>query len=167
LSTARPKRIWRCTSAGRRIPRRPATPAATAGRERRQHGRERLAEQARDLAQREHAVAGAVEGAGQLVVDGVLEAPDDVVLVDELQARVEAEDPRYRGQPEQPAPRRAQVGAEPVDEPQPRDRDAGLALGEVADRRVGLDDVALERRARRLAARHLLGEEAGSSCSQP
>ena len=123
-----------------------------AGPDRRQERRERLAEEAGDLAQREHAVGGAVVDAGDLVADRVLEAADDVVLVDELQARVEAEDRGDGGQAEQAAPRRAQVRAEAVGEPQPGDRDARVALGEVADGRLGLDDVALDRGLRRVAA---------------
>ena len=59
---------------------------------RRQQRRERLAQQARDLRQREHAVGRGVVDAREVVDDRVVQRADDVVLVDELVARVEAED---------------------------------------------------------------------------
>ena len=79
---------------------------------------------------------------GQVVRDRVLEHADDVVLVDELVARVEAEDARDRGQREQLAVRGAQVRAEPVGEAQDGHRDVRVALGEAATALLGLDDVA-------------------------
>ena len=79
--------------------------AQRAGRDarppRRQQRRERLAQQRGDLGQREHAVAGGVVDAGQVVQRRVLEHAGDVVLADELVARVEAEDRRHGGQRQQ------------------------------------------------------------------
>jgi len=65
---------------------------------RRQQRRERLAQQRGDLGEHEHAIAGGVVDAREVVGGRVLERAGDVVLVDELVARVEAEDRRYDGQ---------------------------------------------------------------------
>ena len=59
-------------------------------------GASRLAQQRGDLRQRQHAVARRVVDARQIVPRRVLEHAVDVVLVDELVARVEAEDRRAR-----------------------------------------------------------------------
>ena len=95
LSTPRPKRSWASISGGTLTPSgrsaRIARPVPKGG----MIGRERLAEQARDLREHEHPVAGGVVDARQVVAHGVLEHADDVVLVDELVARVEAEDRRH------------------------------------------------------------------------
>ena len=53
----------------------------------------------------------------------------------------------------------AQVRAEPVGEAQHRHRDVLVALREAADRVLGLHDVRLQARARRVRALHRLGEE--------
>jgi hypothetical protein len=89
----------------------------------------------------------------------LLEAAGEVVLVDELQPRIEAEDRRHRGQGEQAAHRRSQSGAQAVGEAQHGHRDVRVLVGELAHGRLGIDDVALDQRARRVRARHLLGEE--------
>src|SRR5207247_11145423 len=58
------------------------------------------------LGQREHAVAGEVEGPGQVVDGGVVDRRDTVVLVQELQAGVEPGDGRYDGPCQGPVGRR-------------------------------------------------------------
>ena len=144
LSTARPKRSCRSISGDRLRPSALQRRGREARPPRRQQRRERLAEQARDLRQHEHAVAGGVVDARQLLAHGVLEHADDVVLVDELVARVEAEDARDDRQREQRGVARAQVGPEAVDEAQRRHRHVGVALGEGEHGLLGLDDVALD-----------------------
>ena len=52
-------------------------------------------------------------------------------------------------------------GPEHVREAQDRDAHVGVLLGEVGDGRLGLDDVALDPRPRRVRAPHRLGEEGG------
>ena len=76
-------------------------------------------------------------------------------------ARVEAEDRRHHGQVEQPADRRAQRGPEALGEAQHGDRRLRVAGREVVHGALGLDDVALDRRARRVRAVHRLGEVGG------
>ena len=110
--------------------------------------------------QRQHAVRRRVVDARQVVLDRKVERADHVVRVDELVARVEAEDARHGGQAEQRAVRPAEIRAEPVAEAQRRDRDLRVARGEALDGVVGLDDVGLQSRVRLVRAEHLLGEEA-------
>ena len=124
----------------------------------REHRRERLAEQRADLGEREHPVGGRVVGAGEVVPRRVVEHAVDVVLRDELVARVEAEDRRHGREREQPRVRGVQVRPEAVGEAQDGDDLVRVALGEGRDGALGLDDVALDRRARRVRPRHLLGE---------
>ena len=159
MSSPRPKRSCWAISSGMRRPAARSARRREARPPRRQDRRQRAPEQARDLREHQHAVAGDVVGAGQVVAHRVLEHADDVVLVDELVARVEAEDARDRGQREQVAVRRAQVGPEPVGEAQDGDRDVLVALGEALDGVLGLDDVGLQARARRVRALHRLREE--------
>ena len=79
--------------------------------------------------------------------------------MDELKARVEAEDARHGGQPEELAERRPQRRAEAVGEAQDGDGDVRVAHGELAHGALGVDDVALDRRAGGVRAVHGLGEE--------
>ncbi len=125
----------------------------------RQHGRQRLAQQPRHLAEDEHAVGGAVVDALEVVAHRMLEAARQIVLVDELKARVEAEDRGHGGQAEELAERGPQRRAQAVGEAQHGDRDVRVAQGELAHGALGVDDVALDRRARRVRAVHGLGEE--------
>ena len=126
---------------------------------RRQYRRVRLAQQPGHLAEREHAVAGHVEGAGHAVRHGVLERVHHVVLVHELVARVEAQDHRHRRQREQLGVRGLDVRAQDIREAQDRHRGVRVALGEVVHRRLGLHDVPLDPAARRVRAPHRLVEE--------
>jgi hypothetical protein len=87
------------------------------------------------------------------------ERADDVVLVDELPARVEPEDRRDGRQAQQPRVRRAHPAAEPVGEAQHARLHVGARGREVGDEVLGLDDVALDPRARRVRALHVLAEE--------
>ena len=89
---------------------------------------------------------GDVVDARERVERGVLERVHDVVLVDELEPRVEAEHHRHQRQREHARERGVDVGPEHVGAAQHGHRDVGVALGEVGDRLLGLDDVALERR---------------------
>jgi hypothetical protein len=138
-----------------------ASPGGEPGAPRRQHGRERLAEQGGDLRQGEHAVAGGVVDAGQVVAGGVLEHAVEVVLVDELVARVEAEDATAR-----PAGRAApcgssQVGPERVGEAQHGHRDAGWRVAKASTARSASTTLLLQRGARRMRALHLLVRRPG------
>ena len=81
--------------------------------------------------------------------------------MDELKARVEAQDAGHRGQAEDLAQRGAQRRAQAVGEAQHRDGDVRVAQRELAHGALGVDDVALDRRARRVRAVHRLGEERG------
>ena len=126
---------------------------------RRQDRREPLAEQRRDLREHQHAVAGGVVDSGQVVARGVLEHAGDVVLVDELVARVEAEDARHGREREQRDVARVDIGAERVGEPQHAHDDVRVAVRERPHGALGLDDVALDRRPRRMRPAHRLGEE--------
>jgi hypothetical protein len=119
----------------------------------------RLAQQVDDLREDEHAVGGAVVDPVQVVFDRVLEAVGHVVLVDELHARIEAEDRRDDRQVEVALPRGLQIRAERVGEAQHGDGGVGVLVAEVRDVGLGLADVALDRSARRVRAAHLLGEE--------
>ena len=78
-------------------------------------------------------------------------APDDVVLVHELEARVEAEDRRHERQLERLGERRDDVGAEHVGEPQQRHGHVRVVLGEVAHVALDLEQAALDPAARRRA----------------
>ena len=89
----------------------------------------------------------------------MLQASDDVVLVDELVAGVEAEDRGDGGQAEPAGVGGANAGSQDVREAQDGDVDVRVAVGEVAHGALGLDDVALEHRRRRVRPAHLLGEE--------
>ena len=91
----------------------------------------------------------------------VLERVHHVVLVHELVARVEAEDHRHGGQPEQLDMGGPHVGTQHVGEAHHRDRHVGAALGEVVQRSLGLHHVALDRCARRMRSPHALVEEGG------
>ena len=84
---------------------------------------------------------------GGVVERGVLERVDDVVLVDELKPRVEARAPSAPA-----AAANMRVNAVSTSGPRTLAQrsmvivDVRVALGELADRLLGLDDVALERR---------------------
>ena len=104
----------------------------------RQDRRIGLSEQVRDLAERQHAVRGDVVDARQRVLGRVLERVDDVVLVNELIAGVEAQDHRDGRQREEPDVGGPDVRAEHVGEPQHRHRHVGVLLGELVHRRLGL-----------------------------
>ena len=82
----------------------------------------------------------------------VLERVDDVVLVDELGPRVEAEDHRHDRQREHPRERGVDVRPEDVGAAQDRDVDVLLLAGEVDHRSLRLDDVALDRGGRQAAS---------------
>ena len=98
---------------------------------------------------------------GSVVDDGVVQRADDVVLVDELVARVEAEDARAPPAGSSSAVWLvSQVRPEAVAEAQRGDGDLGVARGELLDGVLGLDDVGLDPGARRVRALHVLGEEA-------
>ena len=82
----------------------------------------------------QQAVAGDVVDPRHLRAHDELDRAHDVVLLDELQPRVETEDARREaaGQLESLADRRDDVGAEDIGEPKERHRDVGVVLGEVA-----------------------------------
>src|SRR3954453_10920675 len=87
-------------------------PAQSGGREssapRRQQWRPLLAEEVRDLRERQDTVRGGVVDAVQVVAHCMLEDSGDVVAVDELVARVEAQDRRDHRQREVPNVREVQ-----------------------------------------------------------
>ena len=89
----------------------------------------------------------------------MLERVDDVVLVDELVARVEAQDHRHHRQREQHAVGGLHVRSESVGAAQDGDHRVRVLLRELGHGGLGLKDVALDRRARRVRSAHLLGEE--------
>ena len=125
----------------------------------RQDGRPALAEQVDDLGEGKHTVGGDVVDPGDVREHGVPEGGHDVVLVDELVAGVEAQDRWDDRQREQRGVRGADVRPKHVREPHDRGGDVGALLGEVADSRLGLDDVALDPRGGRVRAAHGLREE--------
>src|SRR3954451_8168657 len=116
-------------------------------------------EQVEHLGEDEDAVGGRVVDAGDVARHDVVEHPDHVVLVDELVAGVEAEDRRHEREREHPSVRRFEVGPDLVRRAEDRRRALRTALGEVGDGALGLDDVLLEQRPRRVRATHLRGEE--------
>ena len=95
------------------------------------------AEAAYGLGEGDDPVAGHVEGAGHVGDRGVLEHVEGVLLVQELQPRVEAEDRRDHREPEVAGHRRGDPRADDVGDPQRRHRDVGTPAGEAAG--VGLD----------------------------
>ena len=147
--------------AGQRHPGPAQHRGSQAGPPRGQDRSERLAQQAGDLRQRQHAVGRGVEDPVDVEAHRVLERVGDVLVVDELTTRVEAEDRRDRRQVEQPRGRRLPARAQAVGEPQDGHDRVGIAVAEVLDGRLGLDDVLLQARARRVRAAHRLGEERG------
>ena len=126
-----------------------------------------LAEQPGHLRQRQHAVGRHVEDARQPALDHVLQRVDDVVLVDELVAGIESEDHRHGRQGEEIDVRGGHVRAEDVCEPQDGYRDVGVSVRELRHRRLGLEDVALDRSPRCVGSPIVSSKNAGSSCSDP
>ena len=118
-----------------------------------------LAQEVDGLRQRKDSVGRDIERSGRVVNRGVLERVNDVVLVDELKARVEAEQHRHDGQREHPGEGGLDVRAQHVRAAQRRDGHVGLLLGELRHRRLGLDDVALQPRAGAARPAHALAEE--------
>ena len=100
-------------------------------------GTVRLPQMRGHLAPRDEAVTGDVVDAGEVLVEHVQHGPDDVVLVDELEAGVEAEDRRDDRRFEHLRQRGDDLGTEHVGEAQHRHRDVRVVDREVAD--VGLD----------------------------
>ena len=88
-----------------------------------------------------------------------IERADDVVLVHELQARVEAEDLGHDRQPQRQRERRVDVVAEHVREPQQRDVDVRVVVGEVAHEGLDLEQRALDPVRGGLVRDHVLAEE--------
>jgi hypothetical protein len=111
------------------------------------------------LRERQDAVSREVEDAGDPVDRGVLERVDDVVLVDELAAWVEAQNHRDHRQGEHAGERGLHVGPEHVRAAQDGDVHPRLLGGEVDHGGLRLDDIALDRRARPVAPGHRLREE--------
>jgi hypothetical protein len=101
---------------------------------------------------------GHVEHSGDAVLGHVLERPDHVVLLDELDQRVEAGDARQQAPSQVVADRGDDVGPQHVAEPEDRDRQVGVVLGEVLHQRLDLDERALEAGPDRSRARGLLAE---------
>ena len=129
-------------------------------REARQRDRRR-AEASYGLAQRHHPVAGDVEGAGHPGGRGVAQHPHQVVLVEELQPRVEAEDPGDHREPEVVGQRARDVGPDHVGGPDHRDVDVGAPAGEPADVALDLVDVLGVARGGQALGTHVLGEHRG------
>ena len=121
-------------------------------------GRSRVPTDRRDLAPRQPAVAGDVEDAGEPVAGDELDGADDVVLFDELDERVEAEDRRAKRPGQVLGERGDDVGAEHVGEAEDGDDDVGVVVGEVADERFGLDEGPFDRGPRWRGPRRVLGE---------
>ena len=104
-----------------------------------------LAADAAHLAPRQQPVAGDVVDAGQAWCSSdEQDRADDVVLVHELEAGVEPEHRRHERQRSALRQRRDDVGAEHVGEPQQRDVDVRVVLGEVADVALDLEQAALD-----------------------
>jgi hypothetical protein len=87
-----------------------------------------------------------------------LDGADDVVLLDELEERVEAEDRRAEGSGQVLGDRGDDVGAEHVGEAEDGDDDVGVLVGEVVHERLGLDEGPFDRGPRGRRARGVLAE---------
>ncbi len=105
--------------------------------------------------------AATLKTPGVSLKDAVLEGVDHVVLVDELDPRIEAEHHGHGGQVEHPGERGIHVRAQDVRAAKDRDLHLGSLLGELRDGGLRLDDVALERGTRRMRPQHALVEEGG------
>ena len=97
----------------------------------------------------------------------VLEGTDDVVLLDELDQRVEADDGRQDPLPQVVADGRDDVGAQNVGEPEQADRQVRVVVGEVPDDRLHLDEGPLETGADGPGALVLLAEPDGVPSRRP
>ena len=95
---------------------------------------------------------------GSAVAGDELDGADDVVLLDELHERVEAEDRRAERPGEVLGDRGDDVGAEHVGEAEEGDDDVGVVVGEVVDERLGLDEGPFDRGPRWRGPRRVLGE---------
>ncbi len=89
------------------------------------------------------------------------ERPHDVLLADELQQGVVAEEGRAEPTGQVPRQRRVEVRSEHIGEPQDRDGHLGVVPGEVPHQGLGLDEGALERVGRRRRPGHRLAERVG------
>ena len=106
------------------------------------------AEDRAHLAPRQVAVAGDVVDAGDVVRGRVHQRADDVVLVHELHARIEAEDLGDDPASQRVRERGVDVVAEHVREAQQRDGDVRVVVGEVAEERLDLEQRPFDRGAR-------------------
>ena len=106
-------------------------------------------------------VAGDVEGATDVAADAVLEQRHQVVLVEELQARVVAEHGGGHRQPEVGGHRARHVPPDDVGAAEHRHPDVGAAAGEAAHVALDLGDVLGVAGARGAARLHVLGEHRG------
>ena len=143
LSTPRPYLRSSRSSGGRSTPRGRRPDGRQAGADEGQ-GHGALAADAGHLAPRQEAVAGDVEDAGQAGVEHEQDRADDVVLVHELEAGVEAEHRRHQRQAQGLRQRRDDVGPEHVGEAQQRDGHVRVVDGEVADVALDLEQAALD-----------------------
>ena len=104
---------------------------------------------------------GDVENAGDAVLSGVLEGPDNIVLFDELDEWVEAGDARQDLLTQVMANRGHDVGPEHVGEAEHGDGQLGIVFGEVADEGLDLEKGPLELRPNRARTGVLLPEPDG------
>ncbi len=109
----------------------------------------------------EEAVTGHVEGAGGVLDHRVLQHVEQVVLVQELEARVESEHHRDHRQPEVRRHRTRHVGPDHVGATQQGHPAVRSATGEPAHVALDLRHILGVAGARRLARLHVLGEHRG------
>ncbi len=117
------------------------------------------------LAPRQLAGACDVVDARDPQASDVLESADHVVLLHELDERVESGDRRAKRPGEVGAYRRDDVGPEHVGEPQEADNRRGVVLGEVADELFDLDEGPLHPRRWAVPARTASSENHAGSVS--
>ena len=111
-----------------------------------------------DLAPRQPAVGGDVVDTRDALPDDELEAPDDVLLLDELDLRVETGDRREDPPRQVAADRRLDARSQHVGEPEDRHEDVPVVVGEVANVALDLRERAFESGPGRPGARRVLGE---------
>ena len=116
------------------------------------------AEAAYGLGEGHDPVAGHVEGAGHVGDRGVLEHVEGVLLVQELQPRVEAEDRGDHREPEVAGHRRGDPWTDHVGDPQRGHRDVGTPAAEAAGVGLDLGDVLGEAARGEALGVHALGE---------
>ncbi len=138
---------------------RPAQHGTDALRGRAGHGQRRATRPAGGLGEQQHALAGDVVDAAVITHRGAAQHLEAVVLVDELQARVVAQDRRDDRHREQADERRVDPRADEVGEPEHGDVDVRPAAAEPADVRLDLDRVLGEPGARRRLRLRPLGEQ--------